>query len=132
MNPDTQIRSEDQALLRAVRFALVCLVLGLSYFTIRASIKIPDFQRVFADMLDGAVLPLLTSWVLGGRSVLCVASILFPLAALATLFTRSSTKSVYFLGVLTLMTLLQFGIVCHALSEPLLRLIDQLGAAPKL
>jgi hypothetical protein len=131
MNSDPQPASGDHASLRPVRFAFVCIVVGLSYFTFRATVRIPDFQRLFADMLDGAPLPILTSWVLRGRWILCVSSMLFPLAAFATLFTRISGRSFYVLGVIALMVFLQFAIICQALTEPLLRLIDQLGATPK-
>jgi hypothetical protein len=106
------------------------VAVGLAYFTFRATIKIPHFQRVFADMLDGGALPILTVWSFGeSESFVCRAFYFLwqhwpPCSA-------ESAADLFTLWVIALMILLQFAIICQALSEPLPRLVDQLGATPK-
>jgi hypothetical protein len=115
-------------IVRAVRFALVCIVLGLSYFDIHVSLAIPDFQRIFADMIEGTALPLITTLVIHGHWALVTCSFLLPATALGTFFFRATTKSIYIIGVLALMTILQTAIMCQGLSDPLFRLTKQLDA----
>jgi hypothetical protein len=123
--------AEMWRIVRAVRFALVCLVLGLSYFDIRVSLAIPNFQRIFADMIEGTALPPVTNLVINGQWALVTCSFLLPATALGTFFFRASTKSIYILGVLALITIVQTAIVCQGLSDPLFRLTSQFGATLK-
>jgi hypothetical protein len=112
--------------LRGVRFALVSIILGFCYVGLRASLAIPDFRRVFADMLEGATLPTLTSFVIGWRFIILAFNCLIPVAAISTVFMRPNSRCFYILGALALLALFSGAIVCTALSRPLFQLVDQL------
>lgn len=108
-------------LARAIRFALVVIVLGLSYLSFRSSFAIDGFSQIFTDMLSGRPLPRLTVIVIGARSLFVAVSILVPLAALGTLFLRNLVRSFYFIGALGLVTLVQFIILTMAYPRHSLR-----------
>ena len=88
MNEAEQIPQQDAIdvwqLARAIRFALVSIVLGLSYLSLRSSLSIESFSQIFADMLGGKPLPALTQFVLGARPLFVAVSILVPIVAVAT------------------------------------------------
>jgi hypothetical protein len=67
-------RAEADRLFRAIRFALFAIALGLSYFSIRASMAIPHFDAIFRDMLNGQTLPWLTNIAFKGRYVFLISS----------------------------------------------------------
>src|SRR5262245_40173602 len=102
MNETEQIPPQDaidsRKLACAIRFALVALVLGLSYFSLRSSLSIASFRQMFADMLGNKPLPALTVFVLAARPWFMAVSILVPIMAIATLFLRSVISSFYVLG----------------------------------
>jgi hypothetical protein len=113
---------------RAIRFALVCVLLVLSYFSIRGSLVISEFKRIFADMLDGSRLSPVTSLVIASRWVFLTASVVVPVGALITLRDRHVLRSFYVIGTLALITLVQIALLYQALCAPLFTLLDQLGA----
>jgi hypothetical protein len=123
----TLARAEADQLFRAIRFALFAITLGLSYFSIRASMAIPHFRAVFADLLEGQALPWLTHFIFQARYVFLVTSWLLPLGALWAVFMPVKARSFYVLGAIAMMTIVQSIVICTALSEPLIGLVNQLG-----
>ena len=73
-------------LARAVRFALVSILLGFSYLSIRGCQSFSGFEQIYKDMLNGRPLPTLTRFVLGAAPLYVATSILVPLLAISTLF----------------------------------------------
>ena len=126
MHPESPLSPEVARLVRAVRFALVCLVVALSYFAIRATSAIIDFRGIFRDMLNGKPLPPLTVFVIQARYGLVVCAWSVPLAAVGTLFTRRFVASFYLIGGLCLLTIALFLIIYEALSAPLFMIIQQM------
>ena len=117
-------------LARAIRFALVAIVLGLSYLGLRGSLSIGDFELIFRDMLGGKPLPALTVFVLGARPFFLGISILVPALAIATLFLRGVVRSFYVIGALGFVTIAQFITLYHALSAPLSQIISAMSGPP--
>ena len=128
MNEDS---IDIRQLARAIRFALVALVLGLSYFGIRASLSVPEFENIFKDMLGGThPLPVLTSFVIQMRLPIIAVSFAIPLVALGSLLWRNLVSSFYLLGCLGLLALLEAIVLYHGLAAPLGMIIEQLGGNP--
>ena len=127
--PQAESGSSDTVygLFRGIRFAFVCLVVGLSYFGIRVAAAIPAFRQMASSLLEGTALPWVTTVVLQGHYVFLITSFLFPTVALCTLFTPIKPRSFYVNGVLALAVILQTVIICTALSKPLFGLVEQLG-----
>ena len=117
-----------QQLACAIRFALVSIVVGLSYLSLRSSLAIQDFSLIFADMLGGRPLPALTAFVIGARPLFVTVSILVPVVAIATLFLRGVVGSFYIIGVLGFVTIAQFITLYHSLSAPLTQIIRAMGS----
>ena len=134
MNEAQQIPQQDvidvRRLACAIRFALVAIVLGLSYLSLRSSLSIAGFQQIFADMLGGKPLPTLTQFVLSAQPVLVAVSVLVPVVAIATLFMRAVIRSFYIIGALGFVTIAQFIMLYHGLSAPLTQIISAMGATP--
>lgn len=114
-------------LARAIRFALVAIVLGLSYFSFRASFSIENFGLIFKDLLGGKPLPVLTQFILSAAPVFVAVSILVPIVAAGSLFLRSVIGSFYLIGALAIVTLVQFITLYHGLSAPLAQIITAMG-----
>lgn len=115
---------------RAIRFALVAIVLGLSYLALRSSLGMASFEQVFLDMLGGKPLPALTAFVLNARPLFLAVALFVPAAAVACLFLRRVALSLYIVGVLALVTLVQSIVLYHALSAPLTQIISMLQEVP--
>ena len=131
MNEPQQIPPEETIdvaqLARAIRFAFVALVGSISYFSIRTSLTIPAFRAIFSDMLNGKPLPLITEWVLSTAPMFAAFSIVVPIVAIATLFSRNFVRSFYILGGLAIFSVIQFVIVYQAMSLPLVEIIKSMG-----
>jgi hypothetical protein len=106
-------------LARAVRFALVGLVVGLSYFSIMASMSIGLFNALFNDMLNGRPLPRVTEFILQTRGLFMASSMLVPGVAVGTLFSRKVVQSIYLLGALGFFTIGQSILIFQCLILPL-------------
>ncbi|MEP6669659.1 MAG: hypothetical protein ABJF10_10930 [Chthoniobacter sp.] len=117
-------------LARAIRFALVSIVLGLSYFSLRVTLTIEGFEQIFRDMLGGRALPWLTVLILRGRLLFLGVSILVPTLAIGSLFNSQVVRSFYLIGGLGLLTVLQFVVLYHGLTAPLLEIIKAMGGNP--
>jgi hypothetical protein len=123
--------TQTQRALQGVKFALVSIIAGISYLDYRASLAISSFRQIFADMLDGRVLPPVGAFVLPSRSVFLVVSCLIPAVAICTLFIKPRSQVFYLLGALTLAAVVAATLLLTALWSPLLTVIDQLGTTPK-
>src|SRR4051794_37169496 len=110
-------------LARSIRFAIVAIVLGASYFSLRSSLAISNFEQIFHDMLGNRPLPGLTAFVIGARSGFVAISTLVPVVAFGTLFSRRVIASFYILGSLCFVSTVQFILLCNALSAPLALII---------
>ena len=132
MNEAAQHPSQDaidvRQLAKAIRFALVGIVLGLSYFAIRGSLSIDSFAIIFADMLGGRPIPALTRFVIGAAPLFVAVSFLVPVATVATLFLRGVVRSFYVIGALGLVTIVHFILLYHGLSAPLGQIISAMGS----
>lgn len=133
MNEAKQIPQPDaldvQQIARAIRFALVAIVLGLSYLSIRSSLSIGNFELIFRDMLGGKPLPSLTQFVLSARPLFVAVSILVPLVAVATLFLRGLIASFYIIGVLVCVTVVQCITIYDGLVAPLTQIISAMSSS---
>jgi hypothetical protein len=114
-------------LARAVRFAFVALVVVLSYFNIRLSFGIPNFMAIVMDMLNGKPLPPLTMMVIKLSGLFMAVSVLIPVAALATFLMQGVVRSIYILGVLQFIAVVQIIVLYQALMGPLFRIISTMS-----
>lgn len=103
---------------KAIRFAFVAIVVGLSYPTIRSTLAIDSFMRIYMDMLNGRPLPALTTLMIQFRWVLNLISFLVPVAAMATLLDRQLPRSFYVLGAIGFIAILQAVVLYTALFAP--------------
>jgi hypothetical protein len=117
---------------RATRFAIVCVVVGLSYLAIRSCLGIPKFVRIFSDMLGEAErLPAITALVIRGQSVLLALSYCIPAAAVGLLFMRDVARSLYCLGILILISIVTSAVVIFAMYLPMMTIIEKIqGPGP--
>lgn len=112
---------------RATCFAFVCVVAGIACLNINSCLGIPRFAHIFSDMLgENERLPALSVFVLRAQPVLLVLSCCILVAAIALLFTRNITRSLYCLGVLTLISMVEYAVVWHAKASPLVRIIEKM------
>lgn len=134
MNEAEQIPQQNaidvRQLARAIRFALVAIVLGLSYFSLRSSLSIGSFEFIFRDMLGGKPLPALTVFVLGARPLFVAVSVFVPTVAIAPLFLRGVIGSFYVIGALGFVAIAQFITLYHGLSAPLTQIISAMSSTP--
>jgi hypothetical protein len=122
--------SELRASSRALRFALVALVLGLSYPNIRLALALPNFQQIYTDMLGNKPLPAATTFIIHARTVLLLLSFAVPLLALLSLALRSLSKSTYLAGFLILAIFIQLFSTWHAVALPLFDIIQGMESTP--
>jgi hypothetical protein len=107
------------AVTRAIRFALVAILLGLCYLNIRSALSIHAFERIFVDMLGGKALPALTLLVIQLATPITLFSLAMPFCAIATLFMRDLVKPFYVLGMLALIAFAEIAVLYLALFAPL-------------
>jgi len=118
------------ALARAIRFALVCILLGLCYINVRSALSINAFISIFEDMLNGKPLPSITMFVIQFRILFASLSVILPFCAILILFSSQVIRSFYALGLLALITLVEFATLYYALLSPLRVIIQSMGASP--
>jgi hypothetical protein len=123
--PSQETLPEVFKMIRAIRFVLVVIVLGLSYFSIRFSFSIDIFEDVWAGM-NLKLLPV-TSFIITARPVLMILSILFPFVALASCCHRNVARSFYIIGGITLLTVVQLILLYQGLSAPMFQLMSNLN-----
>ena len=115
---------------RAIRFALVCIILGLSYFSVRSSLSIHAFQQIFTDMLGAKPLPSITTFVIAARPVFIGISFAVPIVAVICLFARGLVLPFYIIGILVLLTIAELIVLYHGLFGPLSQIISGMSAGP--
>ena len=117
---------------RATRFAIACVVVGLSYLAIRSCLGIPKFARIFSDMLaENERLPAITVLVIRGQPVLLALSYCIPAAAIGLLFMRDVARSLYCLGILILISIAASAVVIFATYLPMMTIIEKMqGPTP--
>ena len=127
--PDNKTEVPDfMRVARATRFAMVCIVLGLSLISFRISQGIPFFELLFKAIpgRDLSNMPLLTVYILKGRTLLLVLSLCLSAACIATFLIRDITCSLYCLGIIALIALGNCLFIYNALALPLSELIPVL------
>jgi hypothetical protein len=115
--------------LRAVRFALVALIVGVSYPNIRCALAIFPFQQIYHDMLGNKPFPPETAFVIHWREVLVGLSFAIPTVAIAALFIRRLSTSINLASGLVILVMFQLFWTWHAISQPLFTIIQGMQAA---
>jgi hypothetical protein len=118
------------ALSRAIRFALVCILLGFCYVNIRCAFGLTAPSFVFKATLNGRPLPEMTVFVLQYRILFTSLSVILPFCAALTLFSSQLIRSFYALGLLTLLTFVELATLSCALLSLSGLFIQSLGANP--
>jgi hypothetical protein len=104
---------------KALRFAFVALILGVSYPNLRCALAIPAFQNIYHDILGGKPLPAATEFVIHAYPVLVALSISLPVVAVLSLFMRRLSFSIYLVGFIIIAVIVQLSFTWQALSNPL-------------
>ena len=104
---------------RAIRFAFVVLILGLSALAVHSAMRIHWFEALFSDMMAGKPLPLITRFVLQYQLAVQIVVITIPVCALLTLLDRKLARAFYVLGVLVAVVLVGTAMLHLALLVPL-------------
>lgn len=112
---------------RAVRFALAAIVVGLSYPNIHCALGIDKFRQIYVDMLGGKPLMPATALILQFQPLFVALSILFPVAAIVTIFIPGTTRAIYIAGFLVLAIFAQLFFQWFSLTEPLFSIIRAMG-----
>ncbi|MEO7317968.1 MAG: hypothetical protein ABIZ56_03155 [Chthoniobacteraceae bacterium] len=115
--------SEFLSITRALRFALVAVVAGVSYPNIRCAIGILQFQQIYIDMIGGRALPQTTAFVLHARPVFIALSLALPAVAVLSLFLRHLSASIYLVGCILMVVIVQLFFTWHAVMFPLFQII---------
>ena len=118
------------ALGRAIRFALVCVLLGLCFLNLCCALSINASIAVFKDMLNGRPLPAITGFVIQFRILFTSLSVIVPFCAVMIPFSSQLIRSFYALGLLALLALIELVTVYTALLLPFKVIIVSLGASP--
>lgn len=128
LNENSSVRSQLK-LSRAVRCALASIVLGLSYPNILFSTSIPKFQQIYHDMLGDKPLPSSTIFMVRHQMIFASSSLLFPIIAVALVFWRQAIISLYCSSLTILLFFLLFYFEWHALSAPLIEIVDGMAGS---
>ena len=94
------------SLARAIRFALVCILLGLCYLNLRCALSINAFAWIYSEKCLGALPPSI-EFILKYRILLISLSVILPFCAVLILFSGQVIRSFYALGLLALLTLVE-------------------------
>ncbi len=129
--PDTDATKQSLSKIievaRAVRFAIAVILFGLSYVSIRISFGLVGIEQVLDGM--GMALPAITSFIITARPAFMFVSVLIPLAALACLWDANVTRSIYNLGRLSLLNIVQLILLYHGFSAPLVKMVTNVTAS---
>jgi len=118
-------------IVRAIRFAFVCGVLGLSYLNVRCALSIYNFEQIFHDMLGNKPLPFITTFVIYHSQYFRLLSFALPVIAIATLFSRGLVRPFYILGFVIGGIIAELIVLYIALMSPLTQIISAMGTAPQ-
>jgi hypothetical protein len=119
-NADAPETSKQQL---SLRFALVALIVGLSYPNVRCALAISVFQQVYKDMLGDKPLPPVTVFMIHARVALIALSFAIPALAVLSLFVRRLSASTYLAGVLIILIFVQLFSTWHAAIYPLITIV---------
>ena len=119
--------ANSEGMVRAIRFALVCVLCAISLLNICASAAIPHVKNVLAAILEGAALPWMTLLILRGHLIFALTSWLLAAGSIALLFFRPTPRSFYIVGFLALAMLLQIVFICAGISGASVHFFSQLG-----
>ncbi len=123
MTPDPSAEIRDLA--RGVRAISCIFSVIVSYFNIFVAFKIGAFEMIFADMLGGKPLPIISSLVCQGRYGFMALSLALPLGAiLAVCLIRSHRTALTIVGVAMAASLVQLLFTWSALTSPLMSIIS--------
>lgn len=114
MRTDSTNNTELARLSRAVRFGLASIVLGLSYPNIHCALTIKEFLNVMGDKPTG-----LGALMLENQHLFVGFSILLPVTAIVTIFTREKIWSIYIGGLLVIAVLVQLFAQWFTLMSPI-------------
>jgi hypothetical protein len=120
----TPTPDDIRAIGRSILFALACIVVGLSYLSIRSSLSIHSFSVIFADMLGGKPLPAITTFLIRYQSVFVLLSSAIPVAGVGLLFFRKLTYAFYAMGILAIINIVLTVVIYHGLTAPLVSIIS--------
>jgi hypothetical protein len=139
----TEQSSDDQFLLAqrvkgleaqvaAIYRALICLLLFLAVFGLIADLSVqlrmPDFSKVFAEMLSGEPLPALTSFVIQTREIGIALGLVLFLSVVALAVLRRWTVFLSYGTAVALFLVAKATVTGVALRLPLVRPVEMLGA----
>lgn len=127
-NAVEDLRKQVTDLSRAVKIGFFVLLLGASYFNIRATIYIPRFQMVFYDMLGDSKLPLNTEFAFSMRNLLMAFACALPAVGLTALFAKSVRNSVLTVSACMLAAVVQYVFIWWALVSPLEIIIRKMSS----
>jgi hypothetical protein len=99
-----------EKLAKAIRFALVVFVAGVSFMNIRWSLGIPNFDVKLVNLAMLSFPAKMFLAVVMLRPFIIGLAIVVPVAAMACLLTRRLVPSIYFLGWLAVATFAQFAL----------------------
>jgi hypothetical protein len=113
--------AESLRIFRALRFALVAVVLGVSYGNIHTAFSLTEYQQIYHDMFSKP-LPTDTDFVFRFRILLDTLSLALPTIAVITLFASSLSRSIYIVGCIIGMVFIQLFFTWQAVSTPLFQI----------
>ena len=112
---------------RATRFAFACVALGFFYLTLDSWLSISKFERIYTDMLgENERLPTITTFVFRTKTVVLALIICNAVAAIAVVFIRDIVRSLYGLGILILVSIVEYVVLWHAKIAPLIKIIEKM------
>jgi hypothetical protein len=119
-------------LARSMRFALACIVVGLSYFPIRASLNIPSVMSLMSDMLGArSQLPAITQFVFNFQLLFVAISFALPALCVGLLFIRNIPLAIKLIGVVALLTIILAIILHQATWAPVTEILRRMqGGGP--
>ncbi|NJK90633.1 MAG: hypothetical protein HC904_01650 [Blastochloris sp.] len=118
---------EISALARGVRVVVGVLVLGLSYFLLRLTLKIESAEALYRDLLGEKDLPLMTQGLIGGREMLLALALFWPVATCLVLaLVPRHDRALYVTAGFMLGILVQFNLTWTGLTAPFIAIISQL------
>jgi len=125
MNTESAVSSELVRLSRAVRFGLASVVIGLSYPNIHCALNLRRFQELFEGM--GVKPSVAFTFLQANQPWFISLSILFPLAAIASLFTPGHVRSLYLSGFLIIAVFAQLFYTWFACTAPWFLMINSMA-----
>jgi hypothetical protein len=113
---------------QATRFAIGCVVIGISLLAILTSLGIDRQESMLEDMIGSRdKLPDLTKLVMGTSGVFVLVSFAIPVCCIFLMLSRNMVRSLYLLGGLALVSIVEAIVIYVAMSVPLMTVLQQVG-----